>query len=121
MISYKLLVGNTVNVWPFPEIFIVEENMFLLTSVFQCVIHKLQSVQERRRQSWPNKDLANLITNLTKPSLEPEKTWARSRHYNQTGHPTPPPPPPVNFSKVDTWDSYTLTAQNFKGKTSLML
>ena len=34
--------------------------------------------------------MANLIINLTKPSLDHDKTWARSRHYNQTDHPTPP-------------------------------
>merc|ERR1719282_1837631 len=38
--------------------------------------------------TWPNLALANLVTNLTKPSLDLGKIWARSRHYNQTGHPT---------------------------------
>ena len=42
-------------------------------------------------------------------------------HYNQTCHHPTTTPPPLNFSKVETWDSYTLTAQNFKGKTSLTL
>ena len=50
--------------------------------------------------------------NLTKPSLDPGKTWARSRHYNQTGHPTTPPPPPLNFSKLERF--LLLTAQNKK-------
>ena len=42
--------------------------------------------------------MANLIINLTKPSLDHDKTWASSRHYNQTDHPTPP----LNFSKLET-------------------
>ena len=64
--------------------------------------------------TWPNLALAHLVTKLTKPSLDLGKVWARSRHYNQT---TPPPPaPPLNFSKVETWNSYSLTVQNLKGE-----
>ena len=38
--------------------------------------------------TWPNLAQANLVTNLTKPSLDLGKIWARCRHYNQTDHPT---------------------------------
>ena len=34
--------------------------------------------------TWANKALVNLVINPTKPC--PDKTWARSRDYNQTGH-----------------------------------
>ena len=34
----------------------------------------------------PNLALIDLVTNLTKPSLDLGKIWARGRHYNQTGH-----------------------------------
>ena len=36
----------------------------------------------------PNIALIDLVTNLTKPSLDLGKIWARGRHYNQTDHPT---------------------------------
>ena len=55
----------------------------------------------------------SLVTNLNKPSLNLDKIWARSRHYNQTDnhhHPS------LNFSKVETWNSYSLTVQNLKGE-----
>ena len=44
-------------------------------------------------------NLANLVTNLTKPSLDLGKIWARSRHYNQTDHPTTPPHPTTKLFK----------------------
>ena len=50
--------------------------------------------------TWPNKALANLVTNLTKPSLDPDKIWARSRHYNQTGH---HPTTTSKLFKLESW------------------
>ena len=54
----------------------------------------------------------DLVTNLTKLSLNLDKSGPEvDTIIKQTT-----PPPPDNFSKEETWDSYTLTAQNFKGE-----
>ena len=51
----------------------------------------------------------SLVTNLTKPSLDLYKIWARLDTIIKQAT----TPPPVNFSKLETWNSYSLTAQNF--------
>ena len=78
--------------------------------------------------------LANMVINLVKQSLgqprhQPDQNLALILTTLGPGvdtiikqaTPPHPTPPPLNFSKVETWNSYSLTAQNFKGKTSLIL
>ena len=64
--------------------------------------------------NFAKQSMANLIINLTKPSLDHDKTWASSRHYNQTD---PPTPPPHHHSTLQSWkleDFSSLTDQNKK-------
>ena len=63
--------------------------------------------------TWPNLALADLVTNLTKLSLNLDKSGPEVDTIIKQ---TTPPPPPLNFSKVETWPAYSLTTQNFKGK-----
>ena len=49
----------------------------LLALALSNLVHDLANLVTK----WPTLALANLVTNLTKPSLDLDKTWARTRHY----------------------------------------
>ena len=62
---------------------------------------------EDQGASYPN---TRFILSLLMGFLASSIVWNLS--ICLIGHPTPP----ANFSKLETWNSYSLTAQNFKGE-----